>query len=155
MEELIAWAESLGLRPVVGIDGSVLHLSDAEAEFSIVEYHTLNVVEAASAGDRPIVLGAFEDIEDASRLLAMLLGGLLRFREGLPKLEARRLPPGFVIEEAPTGLWLTWFTGTAEFPRGDRSRSRAMNFSRVERAETEQIRLSFTDPSGHPLYQAA
>ncbi len=155
MEHLLSWAESLGLVPSIGEAADLLHIADDGVEFAIVQNHSLNIVEAATVGDPRIVLAAFETVDDACRLLAMQLGALLRFREGMPRIEAHKLSPGFIIEQAPTALWLTWFTGSAEFPMGERSRVRAVNFSRVERAPVEVIRSSFLDPTGFPLYTAA
>ena len=112
-------------------------------------------VEAATHGRERTMLGVFEDIEDARRFLTMEVGALVRDRNRMPRLVARALPPGFVLEQAPTALWLTWFTGSAEFPTSEPSRVRAYNFSRVERAPLDRIQSSFLDPNGLPLYDVA
>jgi hypothetical protein len=153
MEDLIAWAERLGLRSATQRDDDLVHLVDDDVSFSIALHHDMFPVEAAVQDQPRIVLGVFEDVEDARRFLTMELGALLRKRERMPRLAASDLPPGFVLEQAPTALWLSWFTGSAEFPQGERMR--AVNFSRVERAPLDQIESSFLAPNGSPLYAAA
>lgn len=153
MEDLIAWAERIGLVPIARHSDDLLHLADLEIAYSIAEHHGMYPVEASTRGRERAVLGVFEELEDARRFFTMELGALLREREQLAQLEATALPPGYVIEQAPTALWLSWMTGSAEFPTSERSR--AVNFSRVERAPIEQIRESFAEPRGYPLYDMA
>lgn len=155
MEDLIAWAERVELRPITRGRDDIVHLANRNVAFSIASHHGMFPVEFATQGRDRAVLGVFETVDDARRFLMMECGALLRAQRRLPRLRAHELPPGFVIEETPTALWLSWFTASAEFPMGESSRRRAVNFSRVERAPLEQIRSSFLEPAGHPLYDAA
>jgi len=155
MEDLIAWAERGGLEPVTRNAAELLHVADSHVAFAILEHHDLFPVEAARAGQERAALAVFESLEDAQRFLVMELGAIIRAHQGLGILTSTGLPPGYVIEEAPTALWLTWLLGSAEFPVAPRSRARATNFSRVSRAPIETIESSFLAPSGSPLYEAA
>ncbi|THG28629.1 Imm61 family immunity protein [Naasia lichenicola] len=155
MEDLIAWAERGGLEPVTRNADDLLHVADAHVAFAIAAHHDLFPVEAARAGQDRVALGVFESLEDAQRFLVMELGAIIRAHRSLPRLISDGLPPGYVIEEAPTALWLTWLLGSAEFPVAPRSRGRATNFSRISRAPVETIESSFLAPSGHPLFEAA
>ncbi|MCU1637457.1 MAG: hypothetical protein JWL94_104 [Microbacteriaceae bacterium] len=155
MEDLIAWAEGIGLRPTVGHGDDIVRVEGAGLGFAIAEHHELFPVEAELLGRDRIVLGVFEDVEDARRFLTMEIGVLMRHQNRMPPLAAHRLPPGFVLEQAPTALWLAWLTGSAEFPTSAPSRIRALNFSRVERAPLERIQSSFLEPHGLPLYDVA
>ncbi|MDQ1578950.1 MAG: Immunity protein 61 [Microbacteriaceae bacterium] len=155
MEDLIAWAGRAELRPVAGLGGDILRLASMERAYSIAYHHGIYPVELCRRGRDRVVIGAFEDLDDARRFLVIEVGALVREKQQMPQLSARELPPGFVIEELPTALWLSWFTGSAEFPIGERSRRRAMNFSRVERAPLDAIETSFLEPAGRPFYDAA
>ncbi len=156
MEQLRRWAESLGLAITTGDDNEIMRLHDDAVQFNVVEHHALLVIEAASIGDTPFVLGAVDTRDDAERMLALQLGSIGRHRAQMSRLEARQLPPGYVIEYAPTStLWLSWFTGSAEFPDNPRGYARAFAFSVIERAPVEVIRESYAHPLGHPLFDAA
>lgn len=156
MEHLLAWAQTLGLAVTDNEHDDIVRLRSDDVDFAIVEHHALLVVEAASTGDVPFVLGAVDTLDDAERMLAMQLGVIDRRRQQLPRLDARRLPPGFVIEQAPTStIWLSWFTGSAEFPDSSRGHARAVGFSFVGRAPVELIQASYQHPAGHPLFDAA
>lgn len=156
MEHLRAWAESLGLAVTPGDNHELVRFHDDTVQFTLVENHALFVVEAASVGDDPFVLGAVDSLDDAERMLAMQLGAISRRRARMPRLEARELPPGFVIEQAPTStLWLSWFTGSAEFPDHSRGHARAVGFSVIERAPVDVIQETYRHPLGHPLFDAA
>lgn len=152
MEDLIAWAGRVDLRPITPGRDDIVHLANKNVAFSIASHHDVFPVEFATEGRARGVLGVFETQDDARRFLMIECGALLRARRRMPRLRASALPPGFVIEEAPTALWLSWFTGSAEFPPCESARRRAFNFSIVERAPLDQISSSFLEPTGRPLY---
>lgn len=155
MEDVIAWAEEVGLEPAARSSDDLVHVADAEVAFTIASLHDVYPVQVTTRWYERALIAAFEDVEDARRFLVMELGALLRARASRPALAADELPPGFVIEEAPTALWLSWLTGSAEFPSGTRARERATTFSRVERADLESIRASYLQAEGKPLLQLA
>jgi hypothetical protein len=153
MEDLIAWAGRAELRPIDRLGGDILRLASIELTYSIAHHHGIYPVELCRNGRDGEVIGAFDDLDDARRFLVIEVGALVREKQRMPQLTAHDLPPGFVIEESPTALWLSWFTGSAEFPMGERRR--ALNFSRVERASLDAIESSFLEPAGSPFYDAA
>jgi hypothetical protein len=155
MEDVYAIAEEIGLAPAPRGSDDLLHVTDADVAFILREHHDVYEVDAATRWHDRSMLAAFESVEDARRFLVMEFGAVARARGGLAELVADSLPPGFVIEEAPTALLLSWFTGSAEFPAGSRGLDRAYAFSRVERAGVEQIHATYLDSGGHPLFDAA
>ncbi|MCU1515130.1 MAG: hypothetical protein JWO10_2220 [Microbacteriaceae bacterium] len=155
MEHLIAWAERAGLSPAADQEGDIVHLSDSTVAISMGTRQGIYAVEVSVAGMPRLVLGAFDNVDDASRLFVMQVGALVRERQRMPRLTAHVLPPGFVIEPTPTALWLSWFTGSAEFPVGERARRRAVEFSRAERASVDEIESSYLEPAGGPLFEVA
>lgn len=155
MEDLIGWGQELGFEEIQPGRGDLVHLADAHVGFSIAERQDLLAVEIAIRADERELLGAFDDVEDARRFLALELGVLHRGRSSLPQLPVTEVPPGYVLEETPTSLWLSWLTGSAEFPADYFSRRRAVMFSRVERAEIVEIHESCLEARGRPLFGEA
>lgn len=155
MEDLIGWARELGLVMIPPERGDLIHLADTYVGFSIAERQELFAVEVSTREHDRELLGAFDDIEDARRFLVMEFGVMHRGRSALPPLRAETPPPGYVLEETPTALWLSWLTGSAEFPDDFFSRRRAVTFSRVERADVEEIYETYREPDGRPLFDEA
>lgn len=155
MEDVIAWARELGLVMIPPERDDLIHLADTYVGFSIAERQELFAVEVSTREHDRELLGAFDDVEDARRFLVMEFGVMHRGRSALPPLRAEEPQPGYVLEETPTSLWLSWMTGSAEFPADYFSRRRAVTFSRVERADVEEIYESYREPGGRPLFDEA
>lgn len=155
MEDLIGWGQELGFAEVEPGQGELVRLADERVGFAIAERQELVAVEISRRDGDGELLGAFDDVEDARRFLALELGVLHRGRSALPQLRATATPPGYVLEETPTSLWLSWLTGSAEFPADYFSRRRAVMFSRVERAEVLEIHGAVLEPRGRPLFDEA
>lgn len=152
MEELIAWGRALGLRLLPPRDGDLVHLADTYIGYSIAERQGLYAVELSTREHERELLGAFDRVEDARRLLAIELGAMQRSRESLPPLREFTLARGFTLEHTPIALWLTWDDGAAEFPADDDGRWRARALSRVVDATVAEIDAAMQDADGLPLF---
>jgi hypothetical protein len=152
MEELIAWARDLGLRLLPPRDDDLLHVADPHVGYSIAERQGLYAVELSTREHERELLGAFDRVEDARRLVALELGAIVRSRESLPALRDTALARGFTLEHTPIALWLTWDDGSAEFPPDEEGRLRARAFSRVVDASVAEIEVAFRDADGAPLF---
>ena len=152
MEELIAWARDLGLRLLPPRDDDLLHVADTYVGYSIAARQGLFAVEQSTREHERELLGAFDRVEDARRLLALELGAIRRSRESLPPLRDVPLARGFTLEHTPIALWLTWDDGSAEFPPDDEGRLRARAVSRVVDATIAEIDAAFRDADGLPLF---
>ncbi len=153
MEDLIAWARALGLSLVPPRDDDLVHVADADVGYVIAARQGLYAVELCTpAPPERELLGAFDRVEDARRLLALELGALQRSRDSLPPLRDVVLARGFTLEHTPIALWLTWDDGSAEFPADDDGRERARALSRVVDATVAEIRTALRDADGSPLF---
>lgn len=152
MEELIAWARALGLTLLPPRDDDLLHIADTYVGYSIAARQGLFAVEQSTREHERELLGAFDRVEDARRLLALELGAIRRSRESLPPLRDVPLARGFTLEHTPIALWLSWDEGAAEFPPDGDGRLRARALSRVVDASIPEIDAAFRDADGLPLF---
>lgn len=152
MEDLIAWADDLGLTLMPPRDGDLLHLADPYVGYSIAERHGVYAVELSTREHERELIAACERLEDAQRMLALEFGARRRSRDALPALRDVPLARGFTLEHTPIALWLSWEEGSAEFPPDDGGRLRARMLSRVVDATVGEIEMAFRDADGLPLF---
>jgi hypothetical protein len=101
------------------------------------------------------IIVTFSTAAAARRFMIMELGGILRSRRRLPKIQPNRLAPECGIEKGPIGFELSWAGGEATFPIGYIGHQRALDFSWVASAELADIAASYRHPNGEPLFDLA
>src|SRR5690606_40718786 len=84
----IGWGQELGFAEVEPGQGELVRLADERVGFAIAERQELVAVEISRRDGDGELLGAFDDVEDARRFLALELCVLHRCRSVLPQLRA-------------------------------------------------------------------
>lgn len=113
------------------------------------------IYEAVVESDYRKIIATFSTAAAARRFMIMELGGILRTRRRLPKIQPNRLAPECGIEKGPIGFELSWAGGEATFPIGYIGHQRALDFSWVASAELADIAASYRHPNGEPLFDLA
>jgi hypothetical protein len=88
----------------------------------------------------------------ARRFLVMDIGAIRRARRGWPILRAHSVHPETALSKGPAELAVTWPGGTAAFGLGYQAYQQAMAFSWCAQASLADIRASYGDRNGAPIF---
>ncbi|WP_345800714.1 Imm61 family immunity protein [Microbacterium sp. AZCO] len=157
--EFEAWAAEAGYEVFREPDSIVIaSVNGGEIRYEVTVAGEVVTVTRAERAEDPAPQLRSTDVLDAERYLTAQLGIDLRSRRELPRLsfpyEPEDAAPGFHFEKLDGG-WATLLRSSGEIiPAAlkDTSMNPVVRFSYYVDASTEEIRRSFADPSGAPLF---
>lgn len=154
MADLEQLASRIRMIPTVPSDGDVAAFGDMETTLFISHRQDIFVVEKSSRGGPRQVSGSFRTIDDAQRLLVLIMGSAWRGERGLRQFHWKELSPQASIDEGPTSIYLEWANGSGEFPLGLGGRSTAVDYSHLVSFDVDTLLNAFASASGEPVLDA-
>lgn len=147
---IAAWARKAKMTLPSG--GDVLHgWGDMEIAYDVRDHHGRIAVDNVSRGDRRI-LATFAHVDDADRLLLLLLASVWRSLEQMPALRASGYSTTVHTDTGPTSITLDWRGGDAEFSAGGSGRFYSSRYSYLAGRSVDEMDAALSDPQGRPLF---